>query len=284
MIVRKIEGLHPQTRRVYMRFSRGLIVFSSLISLAFAIACGPSEPKVDPAVEAEWTALTEAKAKVDELRVELRELKTEMMAPAEEIAEGEEAVAGASPEDMAARAAELDKKIVELADDFNGRLAAFLNNPVNQILEGEPLTERQAAAVAMKSSEDLELAAEYIEKGGDYKRAIDILTVALQLDPENADLQAALADAEANRFMSEERFALAKKGMTEAEVREVLGQVNLRNIRKFEDRGVVAWFYATAEGGSAAAVWFQKDKKSGELKAYQLKYDAVGGGAEAEPE
>lgn len=265
-----------------MRFSRGLIVFLSLIVVAFVVACGPSEPKVDPEVEAEWVGLTEAKQKVDGLRAELRELKDMMMAPAEEVAEGEEAAeTGPSPEELAAQAAALDKEIAQLADDFNGRLAAFLNNPANQILEGEPLTERQAAAVSMKSSEDLELAAEYVDKGGDYRRAIDILTVALQLDPDNADVQAALEEAEANRFMSEERFALAKKGMTEAEVRQVLGQVNLRNIRKFDERGVVAWFYATGEGGPAAAVWFQKDKKSGEYKAYQLKYDAVGG-AESE--
>lgn len=263
-----------------MRFSRGLIVFSALIPVLFMVACGPQEPKVDPEVEAEWAALIEAKEKVDAMRAELRELKTEMMAEPEEAAEGEAVEAeeaGPTPEEMAARAKELDASIVELADDFNGRLAAFLNNPVNQIIEGEPLTERQAAAVAMKSSEDIELAKEYVEKGGDYRRAIDILTVALQLDPDNADVKAALEDAEANRFMSEERFALAKKGMTEAEVREVLGQVNLRNIRKFEDRGVVAWFYATAEGGAAAAVWFKKDKKSGENEVYQLKYDAVPG-------
>lgn len=269
-----------------MRFSRGLIVFTSLIVMACVVACGPSGPKVDPEVEAEWTALTETKDKLDGLRVELRELKAKMLEAAEEgadseTAEGEgEAEVGMSAEEMAARATELETKIVDLADDFNGRLAAFLNNPVNQILEGEPLTERQAAAVAMKSNEDIELAAEYIEKGGDYRRAIDILTVALQLDPDNADVQRALEDAEENRFMSKERFALAKKGMTEKEVREVLGQVNLRNIRKFDERGVVAWFYATAEGGPAAAVWFQKDKKSGKLKAYQLKYDAVGGDKE----
>lgn len=262
-----------------MRFRRGLIVFSSMIVAASMVACGPSEPKVDPAVEAEWAELTEAKEKVDGLRTELRELKAKMMAPVEEVAEGDEAAAeaGSSPEEMAERVAALEGEIVTLADDFNGRMAAFLNNPANQILVGEPLTERQAAAVAMKSSEDIELAAEYIVKGGDYRRAIDILTVALQLDPDNAAVQAALEEAEANRYMSQERFALAKKGMTQAEVREVLGQVNLMNIRKFDDRGVVAWFYATGEGGSAAAVWFQKDKKSDTLKAYQLKYDAVDG-------
>jgi hypothetical protein len=270
-----------------MRFSREWIVFSLLMVVVLGAACGPSEPKVDPAVEAEWVALTEAKEKLDGLRVEIRELEAAMMAPPEEEAEGGEAGDPAegeeaaevmeSPEEMAARAEALNTEIGDLADDFNGRLAAFLNDPANQIIEGEALTERQAAAVNMKSDEDIELAAEYVNRGGDYRRAIDILQMALQLDPENAEIQAALEEAQANRYLSEERFALAKKGMTEDEVRAALGQVNLRNIRQFEERGVVAWFYATAEGGPAAAVWFQKDKKSGELKAYQLKYDAVGG-------
>lgn len=270
-----------------MRLNRGLIVFSMLLVAALAVACGSSEPKVDPVVEAEWAALTEAKEKLDGQRAELGELKAQMMAAAEEEAEdgdgeepaeGEEALeAMESPEEMAARAEALDKAISGLADEFGGRLAAFLNDPANQIIEGEPLTERQIAAVRMKSSEDIELAAEYIEKGGDYRRAVDILRVALELDPENADVQAALAKAQADRYMSEERFAEAKKGMTQREIRDVLGQVNLRNIREYPDRGVTAWFYATAEGGAAAAVYFNEDKKSGELKAYQLKYDAVGG-------
>ncbi len=270
-----------------MRSDRGLIVLSSLVVVALAIACGGSGPKVDPEVEAEWAALTEMKESVDGFRTELRELNAKMMAASEEEAEGGEAEESAegegttdvmeSAEEMAARAEVLEKEIEETADKFNSRLIAFLNSPANEIFEGEPLTERQAMAVSMKSSEDIELAAEYIEKGGDYRRAIDILQVTLQLDPENPEILAALEEARANRYMSEERFALAKKRMTEDEVRNVLGQVNLRNIRQFEERGVVAWFYATAKGGAAAAVWFQKDKKSDTLKAYQLKYDAVGG-------
>lgn len=270
-----------------MRSNRRWITFSSLTVLVLMVACGPSGPKVDPAVEAEWAALTEAKEKLDGLRVELAELRTEMMAASEtaeieeegeEPAEGEEGAAESeSPEEMASRAEALDDEIADLADEFGGRLAAFLNDPANQIIEGEPLTERQAAAVRMKSSEDMALAKEYVEKGGDYRRAIDILQVALQLDPDNAEVQAALEDAEANRYMSEERFALAKKNMSEDEIRGVLGQVNLRNIRRYEERKppVTAWFYATAEGGAAAAVWFRE--KDGELKVYQLKYDAVGG-------
>ena len=58
-------------------------------------------------------------------------------------------------------------------------------------------------------------------------------------------------------------------------LRRVLGQVNLHNIREYADKDVVAWFYPTAEDGSAAAVWFQPNKNSGALEVYQIKFDAI---------
>lgn len=275
-----------------MRFNRASVFVVLLTTVALLPACGPGEPKVDPEVEAAWTWLEENKQKLDEMRAELAEVQ-EMIAnpPADDAmttdgegdgeGEGEE---GAEPmptaEELAAKAEELDKSITGLADEFGGQLAAFLNDPRNQMIEGEPLTERQMTAVQMKSSEDIELAREYVDKGGDYRRAIDILSKALELDPDNEALSTALADAEANRYMSEERFALAEEGMNKAQIREVLGQVNLRNVRPYEDKGVEAWFYATAEGGAAAAVWFRENKKSGEWVVYELKYDAVGGAGE----
>jgi len=266
-----------------MRVDRAVVLV--LLAAVFLLpACSPSGPQVDPEVEANWTWLTENKERLDSLRAELAEVEALRKAPAAEPAGDAEAAQGepqASAQELAARAGELDKTLTELADEFSGKLTAFLNDPRNQILEGEPLTERQQAAIRMKSSEDVNFAAEYIDKGGDYRRAIDILTMAASLDPDNAEVQAALADAEANRFMSEERFAAAKKGMTQDQVRDVLGQVNLRNIREYPERGVVAWFYATAEGGAAAAVWFRENKKTAELEVYQLKYDAVSGSGES---
>ena len=127
----------------------------------------------------------------------------------------------------------------------------------------------------MKSGEDIILAQEWIERGGDYKRAIEIISTALVYDPDNSDLKAALVRAEADRYMIEERWAAAKKGMTEDQVRKVLGQVNLHNIREYPDKNVVAWFYPVDEDGSAAAVWFQPNKKSGVLEVYQIKFEAI---------
>jgi hypothetical protein len=125
----------------------------------------------------------------------------------------------------------------------------------------------------MKSDEDIALAREWIDKGGDYKRAIDIYTNALRFDPDNEALEQAMAEAEQNRYMSAERFAAAKKGMTEAEVRAVLGQVNLHNVKSFPDRKVVAWFYPTSEDGAAAAVWFREEKDGN--KVYKLNFEEV---------
>ena len=74
--------------------------------------------------------------------------------------------------------------------------------------------------------------------------------------------------------MSAERFEMAKKGMSESEVRAALGQVNLHNIKPFPDRKVVAWFYPTGDDGGAAAVWFREGKDETN-EVYRLNYEEV---------
>jgi len=231
---------------------------------------GPSE--LELAQEAEWASLQEAKQALDGQRQQLAEMRQQVAAAPEE-AEGEEgAEAEGEPMPTAADVEALENEIAVAAEEFGGRLVSFLNN--DPMIEGEPPTERQLAALHMKSEEDIALAREWIDKGGDYKRAIDIYTNALRFDPDNEALKQALTEAEGNRYMSEERFAAAKKGMTEADVRAVLGQVNLHNIKPFPERKVVAWFYPTAEGGAAAAVWF-KEEKDGANKVYRLNFEEV---------
>ena len=173
----------------------------------------------------------------------------------------------------------LENEIAGKAEEFGGRLVTFLNN--DPMIEGEPPTERQLAALHMKSEEDIALAQEWIDKGGDYKRAIDIYNNALRFDPDNEAVKAALAEAEANRYMTEERFKQAKKKMTEAEVRVALGQVNLHNIKPFPDRKVLAWFYPTDPDGAAAAVWF-REEDDGVNRVYRLNFEEVKSKEQAE--
>ena len=60
--------------------------------------------------------------------------------------------------------------------------------------------------------------------------------------------------------------------MTEEEVREHLGPVNLRNVKEYPDKNVTAWFYSK-DGGGAAGVYFQESK--GKLVTYKMDFEAV---------
>ena len=256
------------------RSDRGPLSILALAVMMLAMACGGGGPSEDEVAKAEeWAWLTETKQTLDAKRQELVDVQAELrtLAAAGE-AEAEEGVEQTAA-DLQAKVQELTTELGALSEDFGNRLVAYIN--ADPMIEGEQPTERQVEALRMKSGEDIILAQEWIEKGGDYKRAIEIMSTALLYDPDNAELKAALAEAEANRYMTSERFEAASKGMTEDEVRQALGQPNLHNIREYPDRDVVAWFYPTAEDGSAAAVWFQPEKKTGELEVYQVKFEAI---------
>jgi tetratricopeptide (TPR) repeat protein len=158
-----------------------------------------------------------------------------------------------------------------LALEFNRRLVEFIN--ADPPVQGEPASERQKAALRMKSDEDILLARQFIEHGGDYQRAIDIYKEALAVDPGNPRLREELARAQARRYMTRETFDQVKEGMEQEEVRAFLGQPNLHNVREYPDRGVVGWFYPKDSSGRAAAVWFHEE--GGRATVYLLDFDAL---------
>ena len=166
-----------------------------------------------------------------------------------------------------------------MTEAFTGQLAGFINS--QEIYEGEPLTEIQRAAFDMKDDEDILVAKEYIEKAGNYQKAIDIYTTALLADPTSEKLMAAKAEAEAMRYMTEERFAAAKKGMTRDEVRALLGTPKPTNVREFE-KGVIGWFYPKEEPRTAAGVYFRE--KKGVYVVYSADFDAIKADSDEEVE
>lgn len=258
------------------RSRKGFLVGATAVALVALIACGGGGPSAqDEQRDAEWAWLTEAKQDLDTKRQELVELQEGAVAAAEEVEEAAEEGVEELDEvavDFETEISNLQGEVTALAESFSERLVAFLN--AVPMVEGEEPTERQKQALRMKSDEDIILAKEWIDKGGDYKRAIEIYETALMFDPDNEELQASLAQANADRYMSQERFSQVNNGMLESEVVALLGQVNLHNIRQYPDKEVVAWFYPTSDEGTAAAVWFQPDK-SGEMRVYQAKFDAV---------
>ena len=252
---------------------RTLKITGLILTLVVITGCKDPEAEMAAARDAELAVLEDSRQALVGLRAELAELETQMetASSAEEADEGEELV------DVEALSAQIEAKGTEVlttTETFTGEVIGFLNK--YPMLEGEPPTEWQLQAVRMKSAEDIVVASEYIDKGGDYNRAITIYQDALKLDPDNPDLAAVLASAEELRYMTPERFAAAAKGMTESEVRAALGQVYHRNVRPYPERKVTAWFYNTTDDGAAAGVWFREDKK-GAVTVYKLDYQAIEG-------
>lgn len=262
------------------------LVLATLLGLALAagLACQGGDSAADAEFEGRWTELQEMKGELDAARARLDELEQRAAAeaeagetPAEE--EAAESETGATAEevpaagaDAAAELAEAERAVQEQADAFNQKLVAFIND--NQIPEGAEPTPMQQGALDMYVDESIGIAREHIEEGGDYRQAIQIYQQTLNLDPDNEKLKAALAEAEANRYMTEERFAQVEEGMTEDEVRNLLGQVNLRNIRDYEDGARVAWFYVREQNGYAAGVFFERND-DGSYTVYSSDFDAV---------
>lgn len=201
------------------------------------------------AENAEWAWLQAAKKALDARRGQLASLP---------------------PTDAAGRE-KAEKEITARSEELNRRLVDFIN--ANPPVEGEKPTGRLLDAIRLKSEEDILLGHQFIEKGGDYRRAIEIYEAALAVDPDNPRLRQELDNADAHRYMTAARFAAVKKGMTQDEVRDLLGAPNLRDVRDFPERGITAWFYAKDGEGQAAAVWFSKDK--GVSTVYQADFNAL---------
>ncbi len=267
---------------------RGTKLFAlagTALALLVLLGCEPevSEEELKAAKATEdWAALETTKAELDAKRTELAELQQLIDNPPEEQAEGGEGegegegegAEGAepppSPEELAAQAETIQNEVYKLSDDFGAQLVEFIND--QGISVGGELTEVQTKAIRMKSDLDIDLAQGYID-GGEYGRAIDIYNQALTLDPDNEKLTAAIADAEARRYMTQERLAEIKKNMTEDEVRELLGTPKAQNVREF-DGGVIGWFYPKEDPPNTAAAVFFRERK-GSLKVYKTDFEAV---------
>lgn len=256
-----------------------------------AIACGGRAEEtahggVAGARQAEWRWLEQTKRTLDAQREQLAAAAkaTAPAAPAVPVPPApNQAVApeaaGRLAAGPAAAGSALERQVDALAEEFNRRLVDFIN--AEPPVPGEPLTPLQLQAIRMKSDEDLRVARAYIEDGGDYLRAFEILRSALVVDPDNELLAQELERARSQRYMSRARFERVREGMTAEEVREILGAPNPKDVRSYPDRAVVAWFYPKDPTGAAAAVWFER-RADGGYSVYELDFEAVRapGGAE----
>jgi hypothetical protein len=236
--------------------SRWIVRIAAAAALAGALGCGESEEAKQAANQAarqtEWSWLETAKKDLDAKRGEVAALEAR----------------AAAGEDVAAAIATAQGAVEAAEDEHGQRLAKFINDDPPVV--GEPMKPLQVAAIRMKSAEDIHIAGEFVAQGGDYRKAIEILQSAKVADPDNPELEAAIARTEAERYMSAERFAGVKKGMTEAEVRALLGVPYHRNVKEYPDKQVTAWFYPTNPSNDAAGVYFNAKKV-----VYDFKFEAI---------
>ena len=205
-------------------------------------------------------ALNSAKAALEAKRAELATLDDQIANAGEDVTE--EALA-----ELQAQRDALVKEAAALADDVNAKATDLINEA--GLEEGDVPEGAVREAMLTVQHENILVAQEYIDKGGDYARAIQILEQTAGLPVDNPAVTAALESAQADQYMSQERFSQVRNGMSGEEVRELLGTVNPHNRKEYPERNVEAWFYRKEEG--IAGVYFERS--GDDLKVYRTEFN-----------
>ena len=112
-------------------------------------------------------------------------------------------------------------------------------------------------AAKLLAREKVIMGDEYLAYLSRYDRALEFYRAALQLDPSNEDVKQRIAMAEERRFVSMSSFAAVKTGMTEEDVRKLVGLPREDWIKQVVQNSRVysVWIYPKADGG-ASAIYF----------------------------
>ena len=112
-------------------------------------------------------------------------------------------------------------------------------------------------AGALLAAEKIYIGDQYLNVLSRYDVAITRYREALQIDPANQEAVQRIALAEARRFVSMNSFATVKTGMSEQDVRKLVGLPREDWIKQvIQNRRVYSvWIYPKADGG-ASAIYF----------------------------
>ena len=257
-------------------FRTSVALATVLFALASLSACSSKDTK-EAQKQAERAArlgeLQQQKQDLETARQNLAQMKESLeQAKNGETAEGEKVDVDQLQVDVNKK----ESQVAEMADSLNQALVEYINDGAP--VAGEQPGPNEQQALHMKADEDMILAKEYITEGGEYARAIGIYQDILKFDPNNQKVKDAMAQAEADRYMDEERFSQVKKGMNEDQVSALLGPANSANRRTYPKKKLVAWFYPKSAEGDAAAVYMRQ--KGEHYEVYETKFNAVAKRAE----
>ncbi len=232
--------------------------------LAGVCGCRNGEGRGTAARQREWASLQQSKRALDAERRRLARLRADLAA-------APVAVDGSPLGDAAALAdavAATERRVAAGSAALEGRLVRLVG--ASEPGGGASPPAALARVIRLKSDEDIEVAREWIERGGDYRRAIEIYELQRQVDPGYPRLEQALARARAMRYVTAERFARVRPGMTAAEVRAALGPVNLREVLRRPAEQLEAWYYPRV-GGGRVGVYFQYEPRRRAFLVYETE-------------
>jgi hypothetical protein len=148
------------------------------------------------------------------------------------------------------------KQIIEIRLETFRKVETTYNTFMGKLDEYYGRTADPRAAQLM-AREKVAMGDEYMTVLSRYDRAVDLYKAALQIDPQNADANRRLQEAEAKRYVSMSAFATLKTGMKEEEVRRLLGLPREDWIKQVVQNSRVysVWIYPKLDGG-ASAVYF----------------------------
>jgi len=244
-----------------------------LITVALPTACsrGPSEQELAlqqlteqlNVIQTDYQALGAARTELETSKATLAEL--EGIEERKRTDEQKEQLAALGP-----RIEELSQQVDAGYEELQTKLADYLNTALNEF----PQEESTRQGLRIYAEESIRNAEDTVAKAGDYKKAIDTVETAkgyyeaVQLEPYQGLIDK-LSELEQRRYITEERFAMIKRGMTQDEVKETAGVPYHGNVREDPESGVEFWVYPKREGGAAAVYFDKKDK------VYNTNFDAV---------
>ena len=112
-------------------------------------------------------------------------------------------------------------------------------------------------AIRLYSDEKIRIGDEYMSVLARYDNALGAYQNALSIDPTNVVAQQRMLEAQSKRFVTMDHFAAVKEGMSEDQVRRILGQPREDWIKQVVQKNRVysVWIYPKTDGG-ASAVYF----------------------------
>jgi hypothetical protein len=148
------------------------------------------------------------------------------------------------------------KQEIELTLDNISKMQPTYDPFIDKVTEYLKRTNDPRAA-ALLAGEKIYIGDQYMNVLSRYDKALTSYREALQIDASNQDAIARIAKAEERRFVSMTAFATVKTGMSEREVRKLVGLPREDWIKQVVQNSRVysVWIYPKADGG-ASAVYF----------------------------